>query len=177
MIQLFTVKFARHFPFFHKNRGKETYFVEQILNSLGIDYHSKSYLDVLIEQNENQLLEGTLTIKDLRDFWFSLDKHITCEKIQTIRDNKYLLKITAGNYIEPCVWRDEKKKDVLIQFAPYSEVIQTSSFNVVLGSWWVDNFRLDKEGKQEISTRDGLNYSDMNDWFKSNFAGIIIKWK
>ena len=44
------IKFKRKFPDKHIDKGKDTFFVEKVLNSLGIDYRDEFPVNLRIRQ-------------------------------------------------------------------------------------------------------------------------------
>jgi len=63
---------SRKFIGKHPRKGEPTYFVEQFLNCLKVDYISQAYLNKLFQINKKNIDAGKLTFEDIESFYTSL---------------------------------------------------------------------------------------------------------
>ena len=108
------ITFSRKFQKAHPRSGDPTYFVEKILEGLGIDYKSDEYLTNLTIWNAKKLADGRLTLGDLKYFRDSLSGQYHGDKGHTIRNGK---RFKAGNTFNPVVWSNKPYASPQIQFA------------------------------------------------------------
>lgn len=178
------ITFSRVFPSHHPKKGQPTYFVEQILNQLHIDYRSSHYLEWLYQNNES------ISKNFLYQFWYSLENKILNKKIHTIRNHKKPLKV--GDFINPKCWAGEPYNKTVegfwqIKFAPDIEIKKTFDFEIKNNGIYINNecYYYEKEGVGQsgddvifLAKNDGLLVNDMFDWFQfpKPFSGQINSW-
>ena len=173
------ITLARTFMKGHPRAGDPTYFVEKVLNSLGIDYHSEAYLLMLWELNPKIKEEA------IASFFMGLGllNDTSDEKPHTIRNGH---RWKDGDMASLRVWSGKPYNSPQIIIAPDVEIKKVYDFNI-------DGFKFILNRKllyhQHVSTwhshmeklcsNDGLNFCDFLDWFKvpSKFDGQIICWK
>lgn len=168
------IPFSTRFQKTHVRSGEPTYFVEQILNSIYIDYRSKEYLQDLCLWNEEKLADGRLSMKDLQDFKNNLNPKEYREKIHTIRGGE---RFKEGEIFQPVVWSKSAYTSPQILFAPELEIKQTFSFDFD-GTWFLFNGQIMKlDFENELAKNDGLSVEDFKKWFKGEFKGQGIAWE
>jgi hypothetical protein len=163
------ITFSRKFPVGHPSAGKPTYFVEQILNMMNVEYQSPGYLEELQKLNSKSLSQGALTTGILKDFINSLDMDQDNRKTHTVRaGNRW----KAGDCFSPRVWSGRPYTSPQIIIGPdikiprITKIIITKEGVVYLGEQIVCNLN----NKQHLSTlgiarRDGLSEEDFIAWF------------
>jgi hypothetical protein len=180
------ITFSRTFPSDHIQAGKPTYFVEQILNELGIDYTSHHYLEKLLNLNHQKLVDKKLSYDDIDRFFSSLVK-VNSKKLHTIRNGN---RFKQGDFFQPCIWSDvvnpksgrkgayhspqikfwddiQVKEQMKVEIWETNEVCINNNFFASFGS---QNF-------VTLAKNDGLSPVDMKSWFKKlPFSGQIISW-
>jgi len=177
------ITFSRKFPGYHPNKGQPTYFVEQVLNALEIDYRGTKYFTLLVELNPK------LDISILSKFHQSLPRGRTnSKKLHTIRNGH---RFQAGEKASFRVWSGVPYNSPQIIFAPDQEIKQVGDFQI---QWNNMILRRNPEIKHEnpgwvfdpsnpivevIAKNDGLSTQDLLDWFQypKPFDGQIIAWK
>lgn len=113
------ITFSRYFPKTHPRSGEPTYFVEQILNQMKIDYKSEFYLINLFALNHINISAGKLTTNDLVEFQNSLAYDVEGLKHHTIRNGNRFIK---GEYFSPRVWSKSAYNSPQIIFLHDTEV-------------------------------------------------------
>lgn len=179
------ITFSRTFPKGHPRAGKNTLFVEQVLNSLGYDYYSGEYLSLLMELNQGRNI-------DLIGFYFGLGMgdDTSNEKLHTIRSGH---RWKAGDKASFRVWSGTPYNSPQIIFAPDVEIKQVIPFvihsdRVDPETKWVDigskywhrtDVEIEKSILPTVAKNDGLSLQDFLDWFKypQPFEGQILCWK
>lgn len=195
------ITLSRKFPPYHPKAGQPTYFVEQVLNALGIEWDEESYFDLLHDLNKSN---EKLSRQDIKDFFFSLgslEEGETIdfnEKLHTIRAN-WTNKKTGETYqvwkqddkASLRVWSDIPYHSPQIIFAPDVVLNQVYDFTITSwGSMWIESavralvippklLSGISSTVNELSKNDGLNTQDLLDWFKypNTFEGQILAWK
>lgn len=155
--------FSRQFPGYHPRKGEPTYFVEQLLNSLGV-------------KSKSELLPGVHEI--INDFCM-LDNDLA--KHHTIRSGN---RWEVGDTFSPRVWSGKPYRSKQIIIAPDIEVVQVWDFKINGGRFMIDNrtYHGETEGDFEmldkIALNDGLTRHDLAEWFQlpKEFSGQIICW-
>lgn len=182
------ITLSRTFPSYHPKAGQPTYFVEQVLNALGIEWDEESYFDLLLDLNKSN---EKLSRQDIKDFFFSLGN---LEEGETIDLNEKPHTIRAGSRWKQGdkaslrVWSGIPYHSPQIIIAPDVELVQTYDFTVMeilLGTIWIES-----ETKaisiipsniilKTLAQNDGLNTQDFLDWFKfpKQFEGQILAWR
>lgn len=166
------ITFSRVFPAYHPKKGKPTYFVEQILKNIGINYFSDNYLQKLCELNLGNISKGKLFFRDIEKFHLSLQEKED-EKLHTIRRGN---RFSSGDYFSPRCWFGKPYSSPQIIFWEDIEVKQTHKIERDKNGSFVVN------GKHEniitIAHNDGLSGDDFLDWFpiENEFNGQIICW-
>ncbi len=179
------ITFSRTFPSYHPRKGEPTYFVEKILNQIGVDYNEFSYLQKLLFLNTKNLASGKLSYKDLEQFSKSLKK-VSENKLHTIRNGN---RFKDGESFSPRCWFGKPYNSPQIIFWDDLKVEKTFDFEIkkyaeiiINGKFFYQNgysrFHFNIE---ELAKRDGLSCSDLFSWFKYRmpyepFDGQIISW-
>lgn len=118
------ITFSRTYPAYHYRKGQPTFFVEQMLNSMGIDYWDTPYLNILRELNKD--IPSELIDK----FCMHLNCEIKAEKHHTIREGR---RFEPGELFSPRVWISKPYRPNYYQgkripsqliLAPDTEVVQ-----------------------------------------------------
>jgi hypothetical protein len=180
------ITFSRTFPSDNNQAGKPTYFVEQILNELGVDYLSHHYLEKLLNLNHQKLIDKKLSYDDIDRFFSSL-VNVEGKKLHTIRNGN---RFKQGELFQPCIWSDvvnpksgrkgayhspqikfwediEVKQVISVDIWETHEVCLNNNFFATFGS---KNF-------VTLAKNDGLSQIDMRNWFnKLPFSGQVISW-
>lgn len=193
------ITFSRVFPAYHPKAGQPTFFVEKILNSLGIDFREQQYYnDMLIRLNEKKINERVLNLIDLHRFVYSLHPYTEESKPHTIRGGKAR---KIGDKFSPRIWSDIPNKkngrvgayhSPQIIFAPDIEIKKVWDFDIKLDSdvkFLVDKIEVSvyseymqqwvgHEVIKTIAKNDGLDSTDLLNWFEfpQPFTGQIICW-
>jgi len=186
------ITFSRTFPKGHPKAGQPTYFVEQVLNAIGIDYRGTKYFRLLVELNPK--IDSNI----LSEFHQSLPRGRTnSKKLHTIRSGN---RWKAGEQASPRIWSGRPYFDPQIIFAPDQEVKQVGDFvikeceryddilEMSIPEIWIDigtkyNYphtcSMDMSIIPMVAKNDGLSTNDLLDWFKypKPFEGQIIAWK
>lgn len=151
------ITFSRFFPSYHPRKGKPTFFVEKILNSV---YNPKSIHDIPFEVQQiiNQLV--------------LLDRE---EKHHTIRFGH---RWKAGDKFSPRVWSDKPYRSKQITFAPDIEIKKVWDIHFDEGGVIDINGFYTEVEYETIATNDGLSFKDFHFWFPIGkpFTGQIICW-
>lgn len=176
------ITFSRAFQKGHPKAGKPTYFVEQILNDLNIDYSSIAYYEWLLENNKN------VGRDQIKKFFCSLNKIIVDNKKHTIRNGN---RFKAGDFFSPRVWGNDinpnngrsgpyHSKQIII--APDTEVKKTFEveiIEIIEGLWDVKikGESITRYEEHTLAKNDGLSYEELQAWFKKlPFSGQVICW-
>lgn len=176
--------FSRHYPGYHPRAGEETFFVEQIYNSIGLK------LGITYESGDlPKEMHGLVN-----DF-FLLDGRM--KKHHTIRaGNRW----KVGDWFSPRVWGNDvnptsgrsgpyQSKQIII--APDIQVKKTWDFVITVADdvtgVFIDGWPFYEEYLKaevgpielaELAKNDGLTVPDFKAWFKwpKPFSGQIICW-
>ena len=162
------ITFSRVFPSYHPRAGEPTYFVEKIINSLGLpEYKRMTAHDLYSEDvktTQADFLKGSCN---------PLFNHLP--KYHTIRAGH---RWKVGDMFSPRVWSGKPYRSKQIQFAPDIEIKKV--WDVEFdgdGCFWIFS---DKERGANIlytvAKNDGLSLTDMMSWFNKPFTGQIIAW-
>lgn len=176
--------FSRTFPGHHTKKGQPTLFVEQILNSLSIDYKNGDYLQKLCYLNTKNLANGKLSWNDLSDFQDSL---VETDKLKyhTIRGGGRFKK---DDLFSPRVWFKTPYNSPQIIFLGDLEVKNEYPFAIYskedkdklpYGTGiFANNKHISPDSTIDLAKNDGLETVDLLHWFKypSKFSGQIICW-
>lgn len=151
------ITFSRHFPAYHPKKGQPTYFVEQVLNSIGI-------------KTASQLLPG---VHEIINGFMMLDSNLA--KHHTIRAGH---RFKVGDKFSPRVWSGKPYNSKQIIIAPDIEIVKT--WGIVINSW--KDIRIDGaptmfDKNSKLHLNDGLSRLEFQSWFnKLPFDGQIICW-
>lgn len=175
------IKFARKFPDKHIDKGKPTYFVEKILNSLGIDYRNKFFfIHWLFALNRKSVVTNKISITELETFSRSLNPDITDCKPHTIRESKIYKK---GDIISLAVWSDKAYRSSPIIFAE-TKIDEVLPVTIVAKDKhvFIPDLAFYDESYTDyilpkLSKNDGLTPEQFESWFSEPFVGNIIMWK
>jgi len=153
--------FSTVFPSYHQRKGEPTYFVEQLLNSLGN------------VKDRNDLLPGVADI--VNDFFLLDGEH---KKYHTIRAGH---RWKVGDWFSPRVWSGKPYKSKQIIIAPDLQIKKIWDFKIKLMHDIFFEFLLNSDeyyNIDEIAKNDGLTERDFKDWFQypKPFDGQIICW-
>ena len=159
--------FSRHFPAHHPRRGFHTYFVEQILNGLNIDFRTDWYW------GELQRLNPDVNVTTLAKFYNSLYWDCRTKKHHTIRNGQSW---KSGMVFSPRIWSGKPYNTTQIQFAPDMALKQVvpvcieqygkSGLLVIHSSDNGYNGKLLPLG--DVATNDGLQNEDFINWFSTS---------
>lgn len=162
--------FSRHFPKGHPRAGQPTYFVEKILNSLGI-------------KTASELLPG---VHDIINDFLMLDSEYV--KHHTIRAGH---RWKVGDKFSPRVWSGKPYQSKQITIGPDIEIkqiwdieiTQANIGNVQRVKVKINNVDFCYIGISvmaniiDLANNDGLALTDFVSWFqKIPFTGQIICW-
>lgn len=175
------ITFSTAFPSYHPRKGKRTFFPEQILSQLGIDYTTIEYMDMLDELNPNK-------IPLCREFWENLKVEFTEDKKgHTIRAGH---RWKVGDKFSPAIWQlpggryTKGNKQIII--APDITVVKT--WDVAISNAGVGFLSKQNESDEllvsfidivqleMIAKNDGLELLDLINWFNKPMVGQIICW-
>ena len=194
--------FSRSFPSHHPRAGSPTFFVEKVLNQLGIDYRVDAYFGLLVSLNPNK------DVGLLREFHSSLDRSHHGLKRHTIRNSKRFFSealpeptaMNAKNSFLPYVWSERPYNSPQINFAPRSGVSKTVAFGISTDGRCEKVFlngrmvTISPSSSQEsidalerIAQNDGLTLPELLGWFEIGiekkkqktdgpFDGQVIIW-
>lgn len=157
--------FSRFFPKSHPRAGDDTFFVEQILNSIfprplsvGLDEFPPAARDYI---NDFMVIDGSRV------------KH------HTIRAGA---RFSPGETISLRVWSDKPYRSKQIEFAQV-EVKKVWKFEIIEDGYFLDGKVLSYDQLKEVAKNDGLEADDFECWFAyhpkkqgSYFTGQIISW-
>lgn len=165
------ITFSRFFPIYHPKAGEPTYFVEKILNSLGVTIQQvakeKPYNNAAHIINDFFVMDGSDT------------KH------HTIRSGN---RWKVGDTFSPRVWKGKPYNSPQIQFAPDIEIKKVWNFDIYFEPYHKVVFKINHKQQnikqmEILAKNDGLEYIDLLDWFKVHpklkafhFEGQIICW-
>ncbi len=165
------ITFSRTFPAYHPRKGQPTYFVEGILNSIGIKVKS-------------ELLPN---VREIINDFFMLDGEY--HKYHTIRSGNNR---KVGDYFSPRVWGDNinpksGRKGAYhsnqITIAPDIEIKQLWDIEIdIEGVFYINGKYVDVTSSicdgRTIADNDGLSSDDLLNWFPVGkpFKGQIICW-
>lgn len=165
------ISVARQFMQGHPRAGEPTYFVEKILNSLGIKFWHDKYFDLLNELNPGKE-------KLVMQFYYSLDAIKVEKKPHTIRNGH---RWKAGDMASVRVWSNKPYNSPQIIISPDIEIKRVFDFEVCEDYYFYVNglpFSLPPSTVREIAENDGLSEQDFLDWFQKYplLDGQIITW-
>lgn len=187
------ITLSRTFPTYHQKAGQKTFFVEQVLNALGINPLENSYSKLLESLNKDN---EQLSVHDLMDFQERMiyGQVVAGQKLHTIRA-KSVNKMTVETYsrwkqgdkASLRVWSGKPYNSPQIIIAPDVELVRVLDFTVTgWGNIWVESetqaltFKPDSSKEiHKIAQNDGLATPDLLDWFQypNPFDGQILCWK
>jgi len=181
------ITFSRKFPAYHTKAGQPTFFVEQVLNSLGIDTIGREYILNLQRWNIKALEAKKITPYDLIEFQHSLNNLVSGEKKHTIRSGD---RWKNGQKASLRVWSGKPYRSTQIIFAPEVDLNQTGKFvikkyqtytyiNIGKIFCYPIPFIHEQSIISSVAINDGLNKNDFLEWFKypTPFNGQILCWK
>lgn len=188
------ITLSRTFPAYHPKAGKQTYFVQQVLNSLKIEHWEPRYLDLLINLNSESIKEGKLSHDDLLRFQNSLDPLASQnDKLHTIRAktvNKKTGAVTSrwkqGDKASLRVWSGKAYRTPQIIIAPDVELVKVGDFKKEYTDHsgmapFINGRFINPDTLCDVAENDGLEYHDLLAWFKWSdskpFDGQILCWK
>jgi len=153
----------------HPRKGEDTYFVEKVLTSLGIDYLKNEYYYLLLELNQK------IPTNVLLDFYNSLVGN-QLPKPHTIRGGNHF---KANDKISLRVWSGKPYNSKQIIIAPDIEVKKI--WELIVDEYGIVEMPKAKATTilQDIAKNDGLSIEDFIAWFKDfKQAGTyqIICW-
>lgn len=168
------ITLARTFMKDHPRAGEPTYFVEKVLNSLGIEFWKDEYFDLLINLNPEKW-------QKVSKFFYSLNNQEVSEKPHTIRNGH---RFKQGDMASLRVWSGKPYNSPQIIIAPDVEIKKVYDFEIrrhhTYGyAPYINKCLISPDRIHEVSENDGLNYPDFQDWFKwgkQEFHGQIICW-
>lgn len=154
-----------------KQEHQPTYFVEQILNSLGVEYLKSQYLTKL------EKLNPKVGNKLLIDFYNSLSEYCPNKKLHTIRSPKKPFKV--GDKFTPAIWTAKPYSSPQIKFYGDIEVKQTWDIEIKVNGDF-KSFNIINSGNKtplfDVAKNDGLSKIDFLNWFGESSNSQIICW-
>ncbi|WP_114752309.1 hypothetical protein [Pleomorphovibrio marinus] len=174
---------ARQFMKGHPRAGEPTYFVEKVLNALGIDSNTEmrpELFDYFARLNKDK--RGKLDNQVFIEWFNSLSFGITDKKLHTIRKGHHF---KTGDKIQLAVWSGKPYCSPQIRICPELEVVKTYDFEVINNQFIIDGWFFYDPYKsvfhnhfEELTKNDGLSTDDFLSWFKfpSDFKGQVICW-
>lgn len=189
------ITLSQTFPSYHPKAGQRTYFVEQVLNALGIEWYDVGYLDLLHELNPQK---PDLVWDFFCEILKTSDQPIQDEKPHTIRTfsidkntQETYSRWKQGDKASLRVWSGKPYNSPQIIIAPDVELkqvfdIKINCIGIITDSGDPADFLIKRESKiappvswQKIASNDGLSIKDLKDWFKypKPFEGQILAWK
>lgn len=172
----------------HPKHGKPTYFVEQFLNCLKVDYIGQPYLEKLLQLNKKNIDAGKLTFEDIESFHTRLiilpKEGRMGVKRHTIRGGHHF---KAGDKISIRCWFGKPYDSPQIILWDDLDVVNVWNVkithsgrnyefvDILIGSQSTGIY-LSESGIKKLAKNDGLNVDDFCDWFAKDFAGQIIAW-
>lgn len=169
------ITFSTRFAAQHPRAGEFTYFVEQVLNSLRLDYRNELYVDLLFEYNETALREGKLTERKLRDFARQLNPAIETCKHHTCRSGQ---RFAAGESFSPRVWSGRPYLQPQIIFCSDRPLPNVWAFDIDKTGYHVNGSDpLTLQQLRILAQNDGLTSDDFECWFDvDELHGQVICW-
>jgi len=159
------ITFSRTFPKYHYKAGQPTFFVEKIWDATALPYVGD--LHGLATEMINFMRRGSDQI------W---------PKLHTIRAGH---RWSLGDTFSPRVWSGKPYNSKQIIIAPDIEIVKIWDFEIDNGAivingdyeFWGGEMS-DHDLLAEIAKNDGLDSTDLLDWFKypDPFDGQIICW-
>lgn len=173
------ITFSRTFPSYHPKKGKPTYFVEQILQHLGVNYLSDNYIQKLCGLNTVNMAKGKLSFEDIESFALSLQKKED-EKLHTIRGGN---RFNPKDTFSPRCWFGKPYNSPQIIFWEDIEVKQTYKLECDINGVFSVNGKYEDVTSSiwngtTIAQNDGLDSDDFLNWFPvgKELDGQIICW-
>lgn len=179
------LSFSRVFPATHPKAGQPTYFVEQILNELGVDFRTQEYRKVLLVLNAEKIADPKCNLEsdDINHFWGHLNRGITGNKLHTIRKPRKANDFHAGDFASPFVWSGKPYQSPQIIFVPPAEVRKVLKLRKETTSngkqvFYLNGYHISPSELINLAANDGLSESDFLDWFATYPDGMmnIICW-
>lgn len=171
------ITFSTKFPSYHFKKGKPTFFVEQALNSLGIDFRSYKYGQLLTELNPE------LPAIVVKTYWLGLAAAEYEQKHHTIREGA---RFAAGELFSPRIWLcrpyhpnfyEGKKIPSQLILAPDTQVKRTWRFELTEDQYLLEGGKLDLKMLKEVARNDGfVDSDDLELWFQKPMKGQVICW-
>ena len=151
----------------HPRAGEKTYFVEQFLISIAVDYKQTIVLNELYGLNPH------IPKWDIELFWIALNQNITASKEHTIRKNHHFNK---GDFISLRCWAGKPYNSQKIILTQPVKVKKTWDFKISDGDYFLNGKKLNLSDIKKIAANDGLAVEDFELWFPDKFTGQIICW-
>jgi hypothetical protein len=156
------ITFSRFFPAYHPRKGEPTYFVEALLNNIGVKIQSELLSNVRELINDFFMLDGTIN------------------KAHTIRLGE---RWKVGDKFSPRVWSGKPYNSKQIKIANDIEIKKVWSIEMDAdGVFYINGKYVDVtssicDGKT-VADNDGLNSDDLLNWFPVGkpFKGQVICW-
>lgn len=166
------ITFSTQFPTTHPKKGEPTYFVEQIYNSIGIDFTNRKWIGLLndINSKDNDHLER------LAGFVFGrINYKMSNQKHHTIRKG-YRWKV--GDKFSPRVWSGKPYASKQIIIAPDIEIKKIWDFSrdLISDKYYLNGHEIDAGNLELIAKNDGLSVEDFKAWINKPFLGQILCW-
>lgn len=188
------ITLSQTFPSYHPKAGQRTYFVEQVLNALGIEWDEEGYLIGLYRLNKHN---SKLSVDDIKKFFYSLgslEEGETIdfnEKLHTIRaktvkkSGEVVSRWKVGDKASLRVWSGKPYNSPQIIIAPDVELVQVWNLEVKNQNFLLSDrangriFSPYSQTLNKVASNDGLESQDFLDWFKypKPFEGQILAWK
>jgi hypothetical protein len=156
------ITFSRVFPSYHPRKGEPTFFVEAILNNLGVEIQSDLLPSVREIVNDFCMLDGTIN------------------KAHTIRHGS---RFKVGDKFSPRCWSGKpyRSKQIII----HDDIEVKKVFEISMdkeGVFSINGKEVDVTSSicdgRTVADNDGLDSDDLLNWFPVGkpFKGQIICW-
>lgn len=166
---------SRYFLNAHYKAKQPTYFVEQYLNSLNIDFRSDTYLKTLCTLNAKALEADKGFIDTLAAFVKSLHQVApTALKSHTIRKGYHF---NTGDMVSLRVWSGAPRRSPQIIITPDTEIKKIWKFDLTAYGYFLDDKEIKLDTLTKLARNDGLDVVDFKLWFNGDhFAGQVLCW-
>lgn len=183
---------SRKFMQGHPRVGEPTLFPEKFLNSIEVSFWHTDYYDKLLFLNSSKLIDGSLSLDDIKSFWISLqqtndNKHHTIRgghpdkfKEHFKKGDKISIRCWSGKpYASPQIilWDDVELKEVYDVYIKPVDAGGKPHVSLFIEKDWKCFAHIPSPYFNKISSNDGLSPENMSAWFnKLPFKGQILVW-
>ena len=170
------ITFSRKFPAYHPLAGKQTYFVEKILQSFEVHFKAYAYADWIYAANKDKF-----TFEEIESFWVSLQDIGNNPKIHTIRAGN---RFKSGELFSPRIWFGKPYNSPQLIFWEDAKIKQVYEIDVDENQIIAINGQyIDGRNYDTLAVNDGFKSSlDLRDWLVNYekpkaFKGSVICWQ